>query len=116
MNDSSVVCAPKRTCYLNAVSKYGLWRQAHICRQFTQRFTLDQLHHDVEFAVCLSNFMDGADIRMSERGRSTGFVQQILTGEEIRTGLFLNYFQCHVTVQQFVASVVNNSHSSFPDL
>jgi hypothetical protein len=46
--------------------------------QIAQRLAFDKLHHDIELAVGLTNFVDGANVGMIKRRRSPRFVQQTL--------------------------------------
>ena len=80
MNDAAVMSASQCAGNLNAIAQDRLGRQSASRAHGAQRLALDQLHHDVEFAVGLANFVDGADVGMSERRRSAGFVEQVLPG------------------------------------
>ena len=53
---------------------------------------------------------------MRKRGRSAGFVEQILAGGLVKANVLLNDFQGHVAVQYFIISAIDNPHSSFPNL
>ncbi len=116
MNDTAVMSAGERAGDLNAVAQDGPWRQSRIGAHAVQRLALDQFHHDVELAVRLANFVDGADVGMSESRRSTGFVEQILACRRIKTSILVNHFQGHIAVQHFVISAIDNTHASFTDL
>src|SRR4030095_12165192 len=78
--------------------------------------TLDQLHHNVEFAIGFTYFVDCANVWMGESGRSASLVKQILAGGRVKLTVFLNNFQGHVAVQHLVTTFVDFSHSSFTDL
>jgi hypothetical protein len=53
---------------------------------------------------------------MSKRGRSTGFVEQILAYGLVKTNLLLNDFQGDVAVQEVIATAIDDSHSPFANL
>ena len=116
MNDPSIVGAREGAGNLRTVAHHGARGQARILAEDAQRLALDQLHHDVEFAIGLADFVDGADVGMSERRRSTRFVEQTLAFRGIKTSTLVNNFYGDITVQDFVISAIDNPHSSFPDL
>ena len=77
MNDASVMSAGECAGNLHAIAQDRLRRQSGIRAHGVQRLALDQLHHDVEFALGLANFVDGADVGMSESRRGARLVEQI---------------------------------------
>ena len=66
MDDAFIVRAGKRAGDLDAVAQDGFGRQAAVTTECAQGFAFDQFHHDVEFAVGFADFVDRADIGMSE--------------------------------------------------
>src|SRR5271167_904762 len=116
MNDTPVMSAHERTGNLNAIAHDRLWRQPHLSAHRAQRLAFDQLHYDVEVAVRLADFVDSADVGMSERRRGTRFMEQFLACRCIQASAFLDNFQGHIAVQDFVMSAIDNPHSSFPNL
>jgi hypothetical protein len=48
-----------------------------------------ELHNDVEIAIRLTYVMDGADIGMSQGGRSSRFLEKVLASGGVERGNFL---------------------------
>ena len=81
-----------------------------------QRLALHQLHHDIQRAFALSDFVDGADVGMGKGGRCPGFMKQILAGGGIHGRIFLDDFHGHVTMQHFVVGAIDDPHPPFANL
>jgi len=60
--------------------------------------------------------VDGADVRVSERGRDTGFLKKVLACRAIKARIFLYNFYRHIALQCFVVSSIDNAHSAFTNL
>ena len=78
MNDAAVMSAGQCAGNLHTISQDRLRREPGICAHGAQRLTLDQFHHDVELAVGLADFVNGADVGMRKRRRSARLVEQTL--------------------------------------
>jgi hypothetical protein len=116
MDNPAVMRASQGARNLNPVPHHRFKRKSRIESHGAQRFALDKLHYDVQFPIGLADFVNSADIRMSERRGGTRFVQQILAGRGIQAGIFMNDFYGDIAVQYFVVRAINNAHPSFADL
>src|SRR5579872_1249526 len=100
---------------LHPVAEDGLNRQA--IRRRNQRaeiLALDEFHDDVQLAVDIANFVNGADVRVAERGRSAGLMEQELLS--LDAGGFADHLHRYVTLEHLVVSAIDHSHATLADL
>src|SRR5882762_6020930 len=116
MNDAFVVRASESGGDLRAVAQDGFRRDADVSAEGAKSFAFDQLHDDVKFAVGLGDFVDGADVGVSERRGGAGFVKQILAGGGVEAGVLLDDFQGDIAMEDFVKCAVDDAHSAFANL
>ena len=83
MRDAAVVRARQGGGDLNAVAQHDLWRQSDAAAHLAQALAFDQFHNDVEVALRLANFVDGADVGMSERRGGACFVEKRVAGGQL---------------------------------
>ena len=76
MHHATVVRVRQRFGQLKPVAHDFLGRQRPISQPSIQRLPLDHFHRDVGVAVCFTDFVNRADVRMIERRGRTGFKQQ----------------------------------------
>ncbi len=68
MRDGTAVRVGQCTCDLDAVAQDGFDRQTTDPDQLPQRPAIHQFHDDVQLAIELSDFVDGADVGMAQPG------------------------------------------------
>ena len=115
VDDSPVMRPGQRARDLHSIAQDRIGGQSRAGAQLMQRFALDELHHDVEFAVALPYFVDGADVGMGQRRRSSCFLKQVLTCSLIEGGRLLDHFDRHIAVEHLVVRAIDGSHSTFTD-
>ena len=62
--------------------------QTGVGAHFAEGFAVHEFHDDVEFAGSFTDFVDGADVGMSESGGSASLREKILAAGGIETGVF----------------------------
>src|SRR6185312_13183335 len=89
--------------------------QSRTGAQFMQGLTLDELHHNVEFAVALSNFVDGTDVGMGQRRGCPRFLKQVLTCRWVVGMRLLDNLDSHIAVEHLVMRAIDGAHSALTD-
>ena len=79
---------------------------------FLQRLAIEILHDDKGAAVFLADVVNGADIRMVERGSRLRFAPETLQRLAILGHLFRQEFQGHRAVQPRVFGFIDNAHAA----
>ena len=59
---------------LHAITQHGFYREPGASYERVQGLTFHQLHDDEQFTGKLTDFVDGADVGMAERGRGARLV------------------------------------------
>jgi hypothetical protein len=71
-----------------------------------QRLALDQFHHDVELAVGLANFVNGADVGMSEKEEASS--QQLRETPNEKAPLFMAKNEASNFLKTFFAKTISS--------
>ena len=80
VNDATGMSERHRVGDLAAVLEHGLEREAVLRDQLAQRPAVDVLHHDEGVPVDFADFVNGADVRMIQRGGGARFFEQLRPG------------------------------------
>src|ERR1700675_737828 len=81
-----------------------------------QRCPVKVLHYDERLAVLLANVVNGADIRMVERRRSSRFTAESLQRLPVLRHILRQELQCNEAVKPSVLGLVHDSHASAAEL
>src|SRR5262249_22660876 len=115
VDDAFVVCAGQGGGDLGTVAQNGFRWKPCGSAQGAEGFAFDELHDDVELAFGFGDFVDGADVRMSQGRRSASFLEKVLIGGGVETGFFLDNFQGYIAMEGFIKSAIDDAHSAFAD-
>ncbi len=74
--------------------------------------TFEQLHHDEVPALVFVNVVDGADMRVIQRGCGAGFALEAFEGRRVGGWLLGQEFQRHVPAKLGVLGHVHDSHAA----
>jgi hypothetical protein len=83
-----------------------------LCKPLLQRLPIQQLHGDKGLALVLADFVNGADVRVFERGGGAGFAMKALQRLPIARKLFGQKLQCDLAVKLSVFGLVDDTHAS----
>ena len=114
MDHAALVRVRERPCHLRAVRRHGARRQAVPWNCLGKRPSLDELHRDEGLAVEVTDFVDGADVRMVQRGRGARLGEKAaarLLGVR-RVG---EHLEGHLALQSQVARTVDLTHAAGAD-
>ena len=84
------------------------WQRA-VEQPFAQRLAIDELHRDERPVRGLAHFVDGADVRMIQRGGIAGFAQQSRAGRFVVSCRFEN-LERHAPPQRRVVREIHEAH------
>ncbi len=81
-----------------------------------ERLAFEMLHDDEVSPVLLANLVNGADVRMIQRGSSPGLALKSLEGVRIACEFFGQKLQGHVAAEARILSLVDHTHASAAEL
>jgi hypothetical protein len=81
-----------------------------------ERLPLQQFHGDEASPIGLVDFVDGADVRVVQRGRSLGLPLEATEGLRIMGEFVGQELQCDVATQLEVFRLIHNAHAPAADL
>jgi len=92
------------------------YRQAIRWNQLLECLAVDELHHDEVSPIVLVDLVDGDDVRMIQRRRSFGFVNEPLLARLVCQLLGTQDFDANETIEPQIAGLIDNTHSAFAEL
>jgi hypothetical protein len=107
MDDSAIVRMCKGLGQLHAVTDHVVDRQRPAGDPSAERRAVDDFHRDVGVAVGFADVVDGADVRMIERGRGARLAQQALPPFRIRRQITRQNLESDVARQTGVVRAID---------
>ena len=80
-----------------------------------QGLPLQQFHGNEGSPLGLVDFVDGADVRVVQRGRSFGFPLETAESLRVVGKVVRKELQSHVTAQLEILRLIHNTHAPAPD-
>jgi len=77
-----------------------------------QRGAVEVFHDDIRLAVLLADVVDGADIRMVERGGGSGLAAEALERQPVSGYIFGEEFEGDEAVKASVLGLVDDAHAA----
>ena len=90
-------------------------RQCALRQSLRQRLPFQMLHHQEVDPVLAADVVDGADVRMTQRGERLGFALEPLLQVWIRRDMLGQDFDGDRAVQAGVAGFVHLTHAAFAE-
>src|SRR5208282_218471 len=112
MDDALGVGRVERIGDLDAERKQCVEFHGTVADEMLQGRAVEVLHDDEGLAVLLANVVDGADIRMVERGRSPGLAAEALERLAVSGYIFGEEFQGDEAVEAGVLGLVDDAHAA----
>ncbi len=81
-----------------------------------QRLAFQQLHGDERTALEFANVVNGADVRMVERGSGARFATESLDSLSVMRNIVGQEFQRDIATETRVLGLINHTHSAAADL
>jgi hypothetical protein len=81
-----------------------------------ERLPLEHFHHKERLTILFVDVVDGADVRMVERGGRACLALEALQGLAVAGQLQGQKFQCNGTLQTVIFRAIHNAHSSTAEL
>src|SRR5712692_4247988 len=81
-----------------------------------QRCAFEEFHDEEGLAVAFANVVNGADVRMIQRGSRAGFALQTLERARIAGQFRRQEFEGYVTAEPGIFGLVDNTHPTFSQL
>src|SRR5436309_722036 len=116
VNDSFRVRSVQRVRNLNGEVEERLGFERLPCGPVLERLALQQLHGDKRLAFVLIDVVDGADVRMVERGSSLRLSPEAFQGLMILRQGFWQELQCDEAMELGVFGLVDHAHAAATEL
>ncbi len=97
---------------LNAQFQDAVDRQRSARDQVLQGVSFHQFHDDERLPVELRDLVDGANIRMVQRGGGASFAEETLEGLRVLGGIRRQEFESDAAIQHRIAGGINNAHAT----
>src|SRR5712691_5444416 len=101
---------------LPSEADYRIYRQTFRANALPQRLPLDVLHSDIDLAGVLADFVNGADMRMIERGGGARLLLEALENALVLGSLVGKKFQRHRAAESGVLGAVYHAHAAAAQL
>ena len=116
MDDAAVVGVLERVGELNAEAEHARQFRRIAAEIGREQPALDEVHRDVHLPIRLSHVVDGADVRMIQRGCGLRLVQQSAARALVAEGRGGKDLERDVAVEPGVARAEHDAHRARADL